>query len=941
MRPGENGVIRNQRWFFIKLKALIMKKFILILIAFIGINLYLSAQSAGDYRSIGSGDWSDATKWEMYDGASWILPNSYPGQQPGTGAVTISRSNEIRITESPAYPISTLLVDIRVVGSQDPQSIGCSSADQFGVLIFSSENAVSLDVSEYIAIDGHLKIENRNGTKTHVLTAGGGLSAGTALYDCDFGSYAVGAFETVNQDDYLKVAFNTTWPGSAIYAPAGISFYDIAFNGSGIILNTPIQVYGTATFTNGIVTGDGYPGKSVSDGLNWLPVMDGGYITFQDGSTIYGASNASFVDGVVVKKGNDAFSFPIGENGVYAPLTISAPVEHRELSARYSRSDPGSFGGITDPALTNVSRCEYWLLSSLFAASISLDVTVNWNSASGCGSSPYIANVPEVKLGRFNYGDMSWNSHGGTGAGTASNGSVTWTGVTSLGYFTLGNVNTGCDPPSGLTTTNITTNSAIISWPAVAGAASYDVIYRAATSGTWINAATATPSTSVQLTGLTSLVNYFVQVRSNCGGAASSNRQTQFATISDCGTPSGLLATNITTTSAMLTWNVVAGAINYDIEYKKSYSSSWTVAASGISSTSYNLSGLSPVTTYDWRVRAKCPSSSAYMQAQFNTPNPCATPTGLVITNITSSSATLTWNPVPNASQYSIQYKQANSSAWIFMGSVTNLYQFTGLSPSTAYDWSVNASCPGSEPHTSYGGGAATGSFITTATTTVCNDIYEANNTSNQARTIPIGGTIYAGISSATDVDWFKVITPNNSNTNLLVSLNNLPADYDLYVYNKSLKLVSSSINSGNSNENVIYNSTARKATYYIKAVGKNGAYNTAQCYNLLVQVSSNARTATHASAPVSELTENTTKQFLYPNPASGFLYLDFNSRIEGSGNVEILNTTGQLIKQNAIKISKGYNHVRISINDIKEGMYLLRINNGELNMIRKFVIAR
>ena len=67
---------------FMKLKTLIMKKFILILIASIGISFYLSAQSAGDYRSIGSGNWNDPTKWERYNGNSWASITTYPGQNP-------------------------------------------------------------------------------------------------------------------------------------------------------------------------------------------------------------------------------------------------------------------------------------------------------------------------------------------------------------------------------------------------------------------------------------------------------------------------------------------------------------------------------------------------------------------------------------------------------------------------------------------------------------------------------------------------------------------------------------------------------------------------------------------------------------------------------------------------------------------------------------------
>ena len=98
-----------------------------------------------------------------------------------------------------------------------------------------------------------------------------------------------------------------------------------------------------------------------------------------------------------------------------------------------------------------------------------------------------------------------------------------------------------------------------------------------------------------------------------------------------------------------------------------------------------------------------------------------------------------------------------------------------------------------------------------------CNDVYEINNTSNQAKTISFGSTISAGISSVTDIDWFKVTTSNNSNTNLDVRLSNLPADYDLYVYNKNLQLVGSSVTTGTSNEVVIYNSNARKAIIILK----------------------------------------------------------------------------------------------------------------------------
>jgi uncharacterized phosphosugar-binding protein len=58
-----------------------------------------------------------------------------------------------------------------------------------------------------------------------------------------------------------------------------------------------------------------------------------------------------------------------------------------------------------------------------------------------------------------------------------------------------------CGNPTGLASSSITQTDATVSWAAVGGADSYDVDYKAASSPTWINAATATAAISVDLTG--------------------------------------------------------------------------------------------------------------------------------------------------------------------------------------------------------------------------------------------------------------------------------------------------------------------------------------------------------------------------------------------------------------------------------------------------------
>src|SRR5215203_7561181 len=65
--------------YFIKFKALIMKKFISVLIASILISHTIFAQSSGDYRSIGNGNWNE--KANTINDKQYFVENK--GQWPG------------------------------------------------------------------------------------------------------------------------------------------------------------------------------------------------------------------------------------------------------------------------------------------------------------------------------------------------------------------------------------------------------------------------------------------------------------------------------------------------------------------------------------------------------------------------------------------------------------------------------------------------------------------------------------------------------------------------------------------------------------------------------------------------------------------------------------------------------------------------------------------
>lgn len=201
-----------------------------------------------------------------------------------------------------------------------------------------------------------------------------------------------------------------------------------------------------------------------------------------------------------------------------------------------------------------------------------------------------------------------------------------------------------CGTVSGLAASAITTSSATISWTALGGALNYDVDYKLASSATWINAATATTSLSINLTGLAENSAYDWRVRANCSGATGAYAQSAFTTLSStptCGTVTGLASSSVTSSGATVSWTSLAGALNYDVDYKANASATWINAATGTTATSVNLSGLSASTLYDWRVRANCTGATgAYAQAQFTTAAVNTCPNALdVSTNGTAAGA--------------------------------------------------------------------------------------------------------------------------------------------------------------------------------------------------------------------------------------------------------------------------------------------------------------
>lgn len=183
-------------------------------------------------------------------------------------------------------------------------------------------------------------------------------------------------------------------------------------------------------------------------------------------------------------------------------------------------------------------------------------------------------------------------------------------------------VSAQCPSPTGLATSGITATAATATWSPVSGALSYDVDYRPP-GYDWITIANATTSLQWGLYGMEANTTYDWRVRANCSSGPGNYTQAQFTTlgIGSCTAPTGLFASNVTSSGATVNWSAVSGAFAYSVYYKPSSTSVWITAASATYNTSYNLYALSPNTTYDWMVYSNCSltETSSWSTSQLTT----------------------------------------------------------------------------------------------------------------------------------------------------------------------------------------------------------------------------------------------------------------------------------------------------------------------------------
>ncbi len=316
----------------------------------------------------------------------------------------------------------------------------------------------------------------------------------------------------------------------------------------------------------------------------------------------------------------------------------------------------------------------------------------------------------------------------------------------------------------------------------------------------------------------------------------------------------------------------------------------------------------------------------------------CGVPASLTSSAITTTGAVVSWGAVSGATSYTLQYKLSTATTWTTVSGLTSTsYSLTGLASLATYNYQVNATCPAGT-----GNYSGVSSFTTLSAFPTCTDSYETNNSLNQAKTIAVNTNVLAKFATSSDQDYFKFVN-TTANKNIKIELSTLPADYQVALYNPSNQLVGSSLNTGTTNEVIIYN-TNTVGTYRVQVYKAGTAFNATYCYTLRASISASTFVRESGEDVISfedaEIPAQATlaNLSLYPNPFSEQLTAQFYSSKEEYLNVYLFDAMGKLIYESKYPAITGNNIIELNGLELPSGYYHFLIQN-ETERVSKSII--
>ncbi len=349
-----------------------------------------------------------------------------------------------------------------------------------------------------------------------------------------------------------------------------------------------------------------------------------------------------------------------------------------------------------------------------------------------------------------------------------------------------------------------------------------------------------------------------------------------------CDLPTQLTVSNITPTTAHVTWNAGSSSTWY-LQYKTG-TADWSSSIS-VTSPNYTLTNLTPGTAYQVRVQTNCGGSSASeWTVQSFTTLSCEAPSVPVISNITSSSATATWTAGNGESDWNFEYKTSVASDWNITIPVHNnpTYTMMSLLENTSYDVRVRSVCG------TVNSDWTTVQSFTTEMSTDCQD--------------PTGLGVFNITKNSVSLDWTE---------------HGVATDWILH-YKESNEADFNTVMASTHPYTLTGLQPAKEYTAFVTsncATGQSGP--------------SNMVTFTTLPDGIADYEMTTT---LYPNPNNGRFTIN-NEQLKIK-NVYVYDVYGKLLKS----VEANANTVDLDVRELSAGIYFVRISTDKGVVTKNFV---
>ncbi|MBO2012777.1 fibronectin type III domain-containing protein [Hymenobacter negativus] len=528
---------------------------------------------------------------------------------------------------------------------------------------------------------------------------------------------------------------------------------------------------------------------------------------------------------------------------------------------------------------------------------------------------------------------------------------------------------TNCTTPTAPVAASVTATTAQLNWQpggTPATGTTYTVEYGlqgfALGAGTVVTGLT---TASTQLTSLQPGTAYCFYVRQDCpGGNGSSAYAGPICFTTPCAVPTSPTATAITNSSAQLGWQTAGtppSGTTYTVEYGlQNFVLGTGTVISGITSPSFQLTGLQAGTAYCFYVRQDCPGSTgngAYAgPACFTTTaasGNCASPTNPTATP-TVSTVQLAWQPggtPATGTTYTVQYGLQGfvlGTGITVSGIVSANVLLTGLAAATSYCFYVRQDCPGAAGSSAFvgpicfqtlatGGGPANDDpcgAVTLALTPTGSPLQPISSTNVGATTSAqpgIGAPTCSPATTQRDV-WFAM-TPATGVTSVTLTLTGAPAGM-VRVFSAPncttgpFTLVSCRSSGVNNTSlgTITLTGLTPGARYYL-AVSGYGAADTPGAFTISGAIPTAARVQADTNALL-----------VYPNPSNtGQLTLKLGNATARPSTISLVNVLGQVVR--TATLAGGTTEHVLNTHDLATGLYTVRVVSGSAVFTRKVTL--